>query len=36
MSHGTVKAHLAHAYKKLGAANRVQLSALVREQRPPS
>jgi predicted ATPase/DNA-binding CsgD family transcriptional regulator len=34
MSHGTVKAHLAHAYKKLGAANRVQLSALVREQQP--
>ncbi|MFZ0040569.1 MAG: LuxR C-terminal-related transcriptional regulator, partial [Solirubrobacteraceae bacterium] len=36
MSHGTVKAHLAHAYRKLGAANRVQLSALVREHQPPS
>jgi DNA-binding NarL/FixJ family response regulator len=34
MSHGTVKAHLAHAYRKLGVANRVQLAALVRGQNP--
>ncbi len=31
MSRGTVKAHLAHAYQKLEVANRVELSALVRE-----
>ena len=31
MSHGTVKAHLAHAYKKLDVANRVQLAAFVRD-----
>jgi predicted ATPase/DNA-binding CsgD family transcriptional regulator len=31
MSHGTVKAHLAHAYKKLQVANRVQLAAFVRD-----
>lgn len=33
MSHGTVKAHLAHAYKKLAVANRVQLAAFVRDHR---
>ncbi|MGH2870262.1 MAG: helix-turn-helix transcriptional regulator [Solirubrobacteraceae bacterium] len=31
MSHGTVKAHLAHAYSKLGVANRLQLATLVQE-----
>jgi DNA-binding CsgD family transcriptional regulator len=31
MSHGTVKAHLGHAYQKLDVANRVELAALVRE-----
>jgi DNA-binding CsgD family transcriptional regulator len=34
MSHWTVKAHLAHAYTKLGVANRLQLAALVREHKP--
>jgi predicted ATPase/DNA-binding CsgD family transcriptional regulator len=35
MSQGTVKAHLAHAYKKLGVANRLQLATLVREHNSP-
>ncbi|MGH2868485.1 MAG: response regulator transcription factor [Solirubrobacteraceae bacterium] len=35
MSHATVKAHLAHSYKKLGVANRLQLATLVREHTPP-
>jgi Bacterial regulatory proteins, luxR family len=31
MSHGTVKAHLAHAYQKLDVATRVELVTLARE-----
>ena len=34
MSHGTVKAHLAHAYQKLGVTTRLDLITLAREQRP--
>ncbi len=35
MSHGTVKAHLAHAYRKLGVETRLELVMLVRGQRAP-
>jgi predicted ATPase/DNA-binding CsgD family transcriptional regulator len=35
MSQGTVKAHLAHAYKKCGVANRLQLATLVRGHSSP-
>jgi predicted ATPase/DNA-binding CsgD family transcriptional regulator len=33
MSHGTVKAHLAHAYLKLGVESRLELAMLVRDER---
>lgn len=32
MSHGTVKAHLAHVYRKLEVANRVELATLLQRQ----
>ena len=36
MSHGTVKAHLAHAYQKLDVATRLELVMLAREHSSPS
>ena len=36
MSRGTVKAHLAHTYKKLGVGNRMQLAALTRDPGTPA
>ena len=35
MSHGTVKAHLAHAYQKLDVTTRLELVTLAREQNSP-